>query len=302
MSKNILITGAAGFIGTHLTESLADKGHNIIILSRSAKKSKHNVFWWDPASGEIDLDGVPDLDAVVHLAGESIAGRWTDDKKARIKDSRVDGTKLLADALSGLKKKPEVLISASAIGIYGNRGDETLTEQSAPGKGFLAEVGVKWEEATSAARDTGIRVCNIRIGLVLGSDGGALEKMITPFKFGVGGKIGDGTQYWSWISIDDLVEIIIYLINNSAIEGPVNAVSPNPVTNSEFTSALGKALNRPTIIPLPSFAARGLLGEMAEETMLASTRVIPKKLSESGFQFKYTDLNEALSGILNTNA
>ena len=301
MSKNVLISGAAGFIGTHLTKALADLGHNVIILSRSAKSTKHNVINWKPASGKLDLSGVTDLDAVVHLAGESIAGRWTDEKKARIKNSRVEGTKLLAEALGGLNKKPEVLISASAIGIYGDRGDEALTEASPPGSGFLSEVGVKWEEATEPAREAGIRVCNIRIGLVLGNGGGALEKMIVPFKLGLGGKIGGGRQYWSWISIDDLVGIVIYLMNNNNLEGPVNAVSPNPLTNSEFTSALGNALNRPTIIPLPAFAARGLLGEMAQETMLSSTRVIPKKLLDAGFEFKYSDLDDALSGILTTN-
>jgi len=301
MSKNILISGAAGFIGTHLTEAFADLGHNVIILSRSAKSTKHNVINWKPESGKLDLSGITDLDAVVHLAGESIAGRWTEEKKARIKNSRVKGTELLAEALGGLNKKPEVLISASAIGIYGDRGDEALTETSPPGDGFLSEVGVKWEEATEPAKEAGIRVCNIRIGLVLGNGGGALEKMILPFKLGLGGKIGGGGQYWSWISIDDLVGIIIYLMNNNNLEGPVNAVSPNPLTNSEFTSALGKALNRPAIIPLPAFAARGLLGEMAQETMLSSTRVIPKKLLDAGFKFKYAELDDALSGILTTN-
>jgi len=298
MPRHILISGASGFVGTHLTETLSDRGDKVVFLSRSAKSTKKNVIHWNLADGEIDLDESENIDAVVHLAGENIAGRWTEDKKARIENSRVLGTKLLCDTLAGFSKKPKVLISASAIGIYGDRGEELLTEASTPGEGFLADVGVKWEEATTAAREAGIRVCHLRIGLVLGSDGGALEKMIIPFKFGLGGKIGDGSQYWSWVAIDDLVRIIVYLIDNEDLKGPINAVSPNPATNSEFTYVLGKVLKRPTIIPLPAFVAKGLLGEMAQETMLASTRVIPKKLLDSSFKFKYTDLYDALSGIL----
>ena len=298
MSKNILISGAAGFVGTHLTELLSERGYKVTVLSRSAKGIRENIIYWNPMKGEIDIEALKDIDAVVHLAGENIAGRWTSTKKAKIENSRVLGTKLLSETLASLNKKPEVLISASAIGIYGDRGDETLTELSSPGHGFLADVGVKWEDATLAAKDAGIRVCNLRIGLVLGNDGGALEKMLIPFRLGLGGKIGDGKQYWSWIVIDDLVKIILYLIENKDLDGPINAVSPDPSTNSEFTSALGKVLNRPTIIPLPAFAARGLLGEMADETMLSSTRVIPQKLLDSEFEFKYTDLNDALSGIL----
>ncbi|GJM16525.1 MAG: hypothetical protein DHS20C13_18520 [Thermodesulfobacteriota bacterium] len=298
MSKNILITGAAGFVGTHLTEYLVSKGCNVLILSRSAKSTKGNVAYWNPKRGEIDIEVLKGLDAVVHLAGENIAGRWTDQKKVKIESSRVLGTRLLSESLAALSKKPEVLISASAIGIYGDRGDEVLTEASSHGSGFLADVGVKWEGATKAAKEAGIRVCNLRIGLVLGKDGGALEKMLMPFKLGLGGRIGDGKQYWSWIAIDDLIRIIYSLLNNKDLEGPVNAVSPNPITNNEFTSALGKTLNRPTIFPLPGFVARGLLGEMADETMLSSTRVIPQKLLDIGFEFKHTNLENALSGIL----
>lgn len=298
MSKKILISGASGFVGTHLSELLTDKGYVVISLSRSATMADSNTAHWDPKSGEIDVEVLEDLYGVVHLAGENIAGRWTEEKKSRIEESRVEGTKLLSKTLSSLNKKPDVMISASAIGIYGDRGDELLTEASSYGDGFLADVGVKWEQATGTAKKAGIRVCNVRIGLVLGKDGGALEKMLLPFKFGLGGKIGDGTQYWSWIAIDDLIQIIYYLLTNKDVDGPVNAVSPNPVTNQEFTKTLGTTLNRPTIFPLPAFAARGLLGEMADETMLSSTRVVPQKLLDSGFQFNYTDLHEALSGIL----
>ena len=298
MSKNVLISGAAGFIGTHLTELLVESGYSVKILTRSSRVSQENVLYWSPEKGKVSIDELEDLYAVVHLAGENIAGRWTDRKKAEIERSRVEGTRLLSESLAKLDKKPEVLIAASAIGYYGNRGDEILTEESAPGTGFLADVGVKWEDATSAATDAGIRVCNLRIGLVLGTDGGALEKMLIPFKFGLGGRIGDGQQYWSWIAIDDLVGIIYYLLNNKDIQGPVNAVVPNAATNEEFTSALGKALNRPTIFPLPAFVARGLLGEMADQTMLSSTRVVPEKLLNSGYKFEYTDLEDTLSTLL----
>ncbi len=300
MSKTVLISGAAGFIGTHLIELLVESGYKVKILTRSSRVSRENIVYWSPEKGKVPIDELEDLYAVVHLAGENIAGRWTDQKKASIERSRVEGTRLISESLAKLDKKPEVLIAASAIGFYGNRGDEILTEASTHGDGFLAEVGVKWENATKAAKEAGIRVCNLRIGLVLGADGGALQKMLMPFKLGLGGKIGDGKQYWSWITIDDLVGIIYYLLNNN-IEGPVNAVAPNSVTNNEFASALGRALNRPSIFPLPAFAARAILGKMADETMLSSTRVVPQKLLDLGYEFKHTHLEEALAGILKTN-
>jgi uncharacterized protein (TIGR01777 family) len=298
MSKNVLISGASGFVGTHLTKFLLEKGYKVKKLTRSLQDNTDDQIHWNPERGEIDIEALKDLDAVVHLAGENIAGRWTEKKKAKIEESRVEGTELLSESLAKLNVKPEVLIAASAIGIYGNRGDEVLTEESASGEGFLADVGIKWENATKSAQEAGIRVCNPRIGLVLGMDGGALQKMLMPFKLGLGGKIGEGKQYWSWIAIDDLVEIVYYLLNNKDLEGPVNAVSPNPATNNEFTSALGRALNRPTIFPLPAFVARGLLGEMADETMLSSTRVKPQKLLDSGYKFKYPELEQALNSIL----
>ncbi|MEM7007565.1 MAG: TIGR01777 family oxidoreductase [Thermodesulfobacteriota bacterium] len=301
MSKTVLISGAAGFIGTHLTQLLVANGYEIKILTRSAKSSKENVINWDPDKGELDAEALEGLYAVVHLAGENIAGRWTEGKKSKIENSRVDGTTLLSETLANLQNKPKVLVAASAIGYYGSRGDELLTEDSSSGNGFLADVGVKWEQATKSAELAGIRVCNLRIGLVLGIDGGALEKILTPFKLGLGGKIGDGRQYWSWIAIQDLVEIIYFLIKNEQVLGPVNGVAPIAVTNDEFTSALGRALNRPTILPLPAFAVRGLFGEMGEETMLSSTRVVPQKLLDSGYKFKYTTLQDALSDILKTN-
>ena len=298
MSKNVLISGASGFVGTHLTKFLLERGYKVKKLTRSPQDNTGGQAYWNPERGEIELEALQDLDAVVHLAGENIAGRWTEKKKAKIENSRVEGTKLLSESLAELDKRPEVLISASAIGYYGDRGDEVLTEESAPGEGFLADVGIKWENATKAAQEAGIRVCNPRIGLVLGMDRGALEKMLMPFKLGLGGKIGGGKQYWSWIAIDDLIGIIYYLLGKEDLSGAVNAVAPNPVTNSEFTSALGRALNRPTIFPLPAFVARGLLGEMADETMLSSTRVKPQKLLDSGYEFKYPELEQALNSIL----
>ncbi len=298
MSKNVLISGASGFVGTHLTEFLLEKGYKVKKLTRSLPDTTGDQVYWNPAKGEIELEALEDLDAVVHLAGENIAGRWTDQKKAKIESSRVQGTKLLSESLAKLNKKPEVLIAASAVGYYGSRGDEILSEKSTHGRGFLSDVGVKWENATKAAQEAGIRVCNVRIGLVLGADGGALGKMLVPFKLGLGGKIGDGKQYWSWIAIDDLVEIIYYLLEHEDLKGPVNAVAPNAGTNNEFTSTLGRVLGRPTIFPLPAFVVRGLFGEMGEETMLSSARVTPQKLLDSGYKFKYPKLEQALNNIL----
>ncbi len=298
MSKNVLISGASGFVGTHLTEFLLSKGCTVKKLTRSLQGTTGDQVCWNPAKGEIELEALQDLDAVVHLAGENIAGRWTEKKKANIEKSRVQGTKLLSESLAKLNKRPEVLIAASATGYYGDRGDEILNEESAPGEGFLADVSLKWENATEAANEAGIRVFNLRIGMVLGLGGGALQKMLLPFKIGLGGKIGDGKQYWSWIAIDDLIGIIYYLLSKEDLSGPVNAVAPNPVTNSEFTFALGRVLKRPTIFPLPAFVARGLFGEMADGTMLSSARVTPQKLLDLGYKFKYPKLEQALNSIL----
>jgi len=298
MTKNILISGASGFVGGNLTEFLLERGCKVKKLTRSVQGSAGNLVYWNPAKGEIELEALEGLDAVVHLAGENIAGRWTEKRKTNIENSRIQGTKLLSESLAKLNKKPQVLIAASATGYYGDRGDEILSEESAPGEGFLTDVCLKWENATEVANEAGIRVFNLRIGMVLGLGGGALQKMLPPFKIGVGGKIGGGKQYWSWIAIDDLVGIIYYLLNSQDLKGPVNAVAPYPVTNSEFTFALGRVLNRPTILPLPGFVARGLLGEMADATMLSSARVIPQKLLDSGYKFKYPKLEQALNSIL----
>lgn len=294
----ILVTGSTGLVGSELISLLLKGGNTVTRLTRSKSGFEEDVAYWDPEGGEIDSPRLEGHDAVVHLAGENIAGRWTAEKKRKIEESRVKGTGLLSDALSSLDSKPAVIVAASAIGYYGDRGDEILTEESGAGEGFLAQVSVKWENALKPATDAGIRVVNVRIGVVLSSEGGALEKMLLPFKLGVGGKIGSGEQYWSWIALDDVVGAINHCIINENLTGPVNLTAPEPVTNKEFTDALGEVLGRPTLIPLPSFAARGLMGEMADELLLSSARVKPVKLLESGYEFKYPALRSALEHLL----
>jgi uncharacterized protein (TIGR01777 family) len=236
---------------------------------------------------------------VIHLAGESIAsGRWTDEKKKKIVDSRVQGTTLLSDVLASLTKTPSTFISASAIGYYGNRGDELLTEQSAPGDDFLAGVCTAWEKATSAAEAKGIRTIHARFGIILDKEGGALKQMLPPFRMGVGGKVGDGKQWMSWIALDDVVRGVKYLIDKTPVKGAVNFVAPHPVTNAEFTKVLGRALSRPTIFPMPEFAARLAFGEMADALLLSSAKVQPKVLREHGFEFEFPTLQGALTKIL----
>jgi len=239
------------------------------------------------------------VDAVIHLAGESIAtGRWTPAKKNRILASRVDSTRTLASAMAKLHPRPRVLVCASAIGYYGHRADETLTESSATGTGFLAEVCQAWEAAADAALQSGIRVVHLRFGMILSARGGALAKMLTPFRFGGGGIIGNGRQYWSWVTLDDVVRAILFAVERDQLVGPVNVVSPQPVTNREFTQTLGSVLHRPTVLPMPAPVARMALGEMADELLLASTRVLPATLTRAGFQFQHPKLKEALHALL----
>jgi hypothetical protein len=247
----------------------------------------------------VDLEGAEDIDVVVHLAGENISeGRWNASKKARIIDSRVKGTRLLAEFFAAADHKPSAIVSASAVGFYGDSGEMVVDESSEPGDGFLADVCKKWEEATAAAVQAGIRVVNIRLGVVLSAAGGALKKMLLPFRLGVGGVIGSGNQFMSWISIEDVVEAIQYAMVNDSLVGPVNLVSPNAVTNREFTRALGRALHRPTMFPMPAFAARLVFGEMADELLLAGTRAVPRKLMECGYEFRHPELTEALDDLL----
>ncbi len=299
----IILTGATGLVGTALAKSLLAEGHTITALTRGEKKSKHEglVFVrWNPVAGTIETEALEGCDAAVHLAGEPIAeGRWTDEKKRRIRESRVSGTRLVAETLAKLERKPEVLVSASATGFYGERGANVLTEESPSGEDFLSEVCREWEKATLAASEAGIRVVHLRLGIVISSAGGALQKMVTPFKLGVGGRIGSGAQFWSWIDIEDVVGAIKHSINNREVRGPVNTVAPNPVTNEEFTKTLGRVLGRPTFLPLPAFAARLALGEMSD-ALLGSQRVEPARLKASNYRFAYPDLEKSLRHALDT--
>ena len=294
----ILIGGSHGLVGTALIKSLEAEGHEIFRLVRHAPTSKTEVEW-SPDRYSIALARIEGFDAVVNLAGESIAeGRWTDEKKRRIRESRVKGTKLLGDALANLTVPPKTFVCASAIGYYGNRGDELLTETSAPGDDFLAKVCAEWEQATALAAEKGIRVVNARFGVILDNNGGALKKMLPPFRMGVGGRIGSGKQWMSWIALDDVIVGIKFALANESARGPVNFVSPNPVTNAEFTKTLGKALSRPTIFPIPSFAIKLMFGEMGEALLLGGQRVAPVRLVGGGFEFSYPQLQAALGHIL----
>jgi len=294
----IVISGSSGLIGSAFAASLSAQGHEIVRLVRRREDADTSTAYWDPAVGAIETSRLEGADAVVHLAGESIAtGRWSADKKRRIRDSRVDGTRLLSEALADLDRPPSALVSASAIGYYGDRGDEVLTERSELGRGFLAEVGAEWEAVTGPAKAAGIRVVNLRIGIVLASGGGALSAMLPVFRLGLGGPLGRGTQYMSWIEVGDLVRAIEHVLDNEELEGPVNAVSPMPVTNRAFTRTLGRVLGRPVILFVPSAALRLAFGEMAEETLLASARVSPERLVATGFSFHYPELEGALRHV-----
>jgi uncharacterized protein (TIGR01777 family) len=294
----ILVTGASGLIGTALVSSLTSGSHEVTRLVRREPKPGEKAARWDPMAGAIDASALEGADAVVHLAGENIAERWTAAKKARIRDSRVKGTQLLCETLARLSSPPRILVSASAIGYYGDRGEEVLSEDSPPGQGFLSEVCRAWEAATESARHHGIRVVQFRQGVVLSTAGGALAKILPPFRLGLGGILGSGRQYMSWIALDDAVGAIQHAVGTDALQGPTNVAAPRAVTNQEFTKTLGKVLGRPTAIPLPAFAARLMFGEMADELLLASARVQPAKLQASGYQFRYPELEDALRHVL----
>lgn len=295
----VLVTGSTGLIGSALVERLHKRGDAPVRMVRAKRGSGDTEATWNPEAGSIDRDALDGLDAVVHLAGESVAGgRWTREKKGRIRDSRLRGTRLLCETLATLHAPPHVLVSASAIGIYGNRGDEIMREDSPPADDFLADVCKEWEAATIMAQRAGIRVVRIRIGVVLSARGGALAQMLTPFRLGLGGVVGSGKQYMSWITLDDIVNAILFCIENDALSGPVNGMAPNPVTNRDFTKTLGKVLRRPTLLPLPAIAVRALFGEMGNALLLASTRGHPTRLLEAGFRFDYPDLEPALRRLL----
>lgn len=295
---NVLMTGSSGLIGSALAPFLGGRGHGVRRLRRTPSDAADETSW-DPSDGTFANGALEGIDAVVHLAGENIAGgRWTATQKARIRESRVNGTRRLCQALAGLESPPKVLVSASAIGFYGDRGDEILDESAPVGSGFLPEVCQEWEAATSPARDRGIRVVSLRVGIVLSPDGGALGQMLLPFKMGLGGVLGAGDQYMSWIALDDLLGIFLKGLTDGSMAGAVNAVAPGAVTNREFTKTLGSVLKRPTIFPMPAFVARLAFGEMADALLLASTRVDPRVLQNEGYAFAYPELEGALRRVL----
>lgn len=296
----ILVSGSHGLVGKALVRSLTDDAHEVVRLVRGERSFGAMEIEWDPNQSRIDTEHFEGFDAVIHLAGESIASsRWTTEKKRAIRDSRVKGTALLSDSLAHLSRPPSLFLSASAIGYYGDRGDELLTENSAPGNDFLSSVCVEWEKAAAPAAEKGIRTIYTRFGIILDPHGGALAKMLTPFRMGIGGRVGDGKQWMSWIGLDDVVNGLKFLIADKSIHGPVNFVAPNPVTNAEFTKTLGRVLSRPTLFPVPAFGARLAFGEMADALLLSSQKVEPSVLEDNGFLFNWPTLEPALRHLLN---
>jgi len=296
----VAITGSTGLVGSAAVTVLSAAGHEVVRLVRRPPAPGEKAVRWDPAKREVDAAGLEGFDAVLHLAGENVgSGRWTAVRKAAIRESRVVGTHFLCDTLAGLARPPKTLVCASAVGYYGDRGEEPLTEERPPGTGFLAEVCREWEAASAPAARKGIRVVNLRIGMVLSPRGGALARILPLFRAGLGGVIGGGRQYVSWIALDDLPHILLHALQRADLSGPVNAVAPRPVTNREFTEALGKALSRPTPLPVPSFALRlAVGGEMADALLLASARVFPRRLEETGYAFRFPELPAALRHLL----
>jgi uncharacterized protein (TIGR01777 family) len=301
----VLVSGSRGLVGSALVPYLTAGGHSVARLVRfsSGQRAGLNVgeeIVWDPTSGETaSRDSLEGFDAVVHLAGENIAGgKWTPAKKALIRESRVADTKVLVETLARLRRPPHVLVAASAIGFYGDRGDEVLTETSTRGTGFLADVCNGWEAAARGATAAGMRVINVRTGVVLSMAGGALKQMLPPFRMGAGGRVGSGRQWMSWIALDDLLDVILHALLDDALAGPVNAVGPQPVINRDWTRALGRVLHRPTIAPLPAFAVRAAFGEMGQELLLASQRVLPERLLAAGHAFRYSAVESALRHVL----
>lgn len=296
----ILISGASGLLGTHLIPTLEAKGHEIHTLVRKTPRAANEIRW-DSVKGfsEADAAKLEDFGAVIHLAGDNIASEnWSAEKKRKIRESRITGTRVIVDAFRKTENPPPIFISASATGFYGNRDDEVLTEESPKGEGFLPDVCDEWEQEARKAADFGARVTVLRTGVVLSKDGGALEKMLTPFKFGVGGTVGSGKQYLSWISLEDTINIYHFALENEQISDAVNTTAPNPVTNAEFTETLGKVLHRPTVLPVPEFAIKLLFGEMGERLLLEGNKVLPKKLQDFGFEFKFPELEEAFKNAI----
>jgi len=295
-SARVLLTGSSGFLGSALLPTLKARGFEVTRLVRGVAAKEDEIRWnpaWPPSS-----EAISGFDAVIHLAGETVVGRWTASKKTKIRDSRVTGTRNLVHALLEAKDRPRVLISGSATGYYGDRGDELLNELSTSGSGFLADVCREWEAAAQPAVNAGIRTALVRTGVVLSRDGGALKKMLLPFQMGIGGNIGSGRQWMSWIHLQDWIGAIHHILKNDLVQGSVNLVGPKPVTNAEFTKTLGSVLSRPAIFPVPAFVAKLAFGQMGEEVLLGSQRVEPARLVTSGYPFQYSDLRKALEGEL----
>lgn len=295
---NVLISGASGLVGSALIPALVSRGDRVVRLVRHSAGPGTPEIQWHPGE-RLDPETLEGFDAVIHLAGESIFGRWTPAKKIAIYQSRVGGAQTLADAIAGCQRAPHIFLSASAIGYYGSRADETLDEDSSNGEDYLAEVAREWEGATAAARRAGTRVVNLRFGVVLSPLGGALQKMLPPFRFGLGGRMGSGTQWFSWISIDDAIAAILFALDQERVRGPINLTAPGPVTNSDFAKTLARVLHRPAILPVPTFLPRLIFGkEMTNETFSASQRVIPAKLAAAGYNFLHPELEAALRALL----
>jgi uncharacterized protein (TIGR01777 family) len=296
----ILITGASGLIGKELQKELGARGDELLLASRSEPRDERHIKWSvEDGFREEDMPRLEGLDAVIHLAGENVAGlRWTEEKKKAIRESRVEGTRRLVDTLARLENKPKVFLAGSAIGFYGDRDDDVMTESSPAGDNFFGEVCRAWEAESRRAEDLGIRTVLLRTGIVLSKDGGALATMLTPFKLGVGGVVGSGKQWMSWISFEDEIRAIMFVLENENIRGAVNLTSPNPATNEQFTKTLGEVLYRPTFLPLPEFAVNLLFGEMGDALLLDSTRVIPKRLQDAGFEFKHPELKQAIEAAV----
>ena len=301
--KKILVTGGTGFIGRKVCDTLHNKDYDVNVVSRNPERAKTKleavgeIYGWNPESEQLPPEAISEAEAVIHLAGETITGRWNSEKKQRIRDSRVLSTRNLVESCANAESKPDVLICASAIGLYGDSGDNSFTEETPPGTDYLAEVCKEWETEAYKASELGIRVVTVRIGLVLGLGGGMLQQVLTPFKIGIGGKLGNGQQWMSWIHVDDVVGIILHALENDSINGALNATAPVPVRNIEFTKALGSVLGKPTILPAPYFGLKLMMGEFADFVLL-SQKVLPEKTEASGYEFQFKTIDSALSDLL----
>ena len=299
MAHSICNTGSSGLLGTALAAFLSAGGHKVLHLTRKARSGEPAQIVWDPLHGRVPCAALDGVDAVVHLAGENIAaGRWSAERKQKILDTRAIVTRLLCENLVRLPRPPRILLSASAVGFYGSRGNAVVDESSSGGEGFLADVCRQWEAATEPARNAGVRTARLRFGAILSPRGGMLARLLLPFRLGLGGRVGDGCQWMSWIAIDDAVGAVFHALMNDSLDGPINVVSPNPVTNAEFTAALAKILHRPALLHIPAFALRAALGEMADELLLSSIRATPKRLLQTGYAFRQPALDAALQHVL----